>query len=241
MFRIQLLLVISLFLLVPPNAHSLSVTKYPDQSATLIDRWEWAKQNVPKKEVWIAYSIQQSMPENEIIGSFYGGHERFPTIYEILTGNKRTFRPNMRNIGDGQFFGKAQLTSTQGRGEIVSREIAILFGFSGNRMDRVEVSMIDLQFNFRKRDLLWLGAATQEQSINFLQNFYKKQTDTKMTEDLLDAIGIHRSPALVVPFLKEILNSHANDDLRAKAAFWLGNQNDPAALKVLVEVIGSEK
>jgi HEAT repeat protein len=233
------LFLILLLSLIAFTAHSSSVTKYPNPSATLTERWQWAQQEL-KNGSWIAYSIQQSMPENELVGSFYGGRERFPTIYELLTGNKRAFRLNMRTSGDVQIFGNAHMT-LEGNAKIVSREIAILFGYSNKRIDDIDVSMIDLQFDFRKRDLIWLGNASQEESISFLQNLYKKEANTKLAEDLLDAIGIHRSPALVVPILQQVLNSNANDDLRAKAAFWLGGQNDPTALKVLVTALKSEK
>jgi HEAT repeat protein len=237
----RILVIIFLFLVIPFTAHSLSVTKSPDQSATLAERWKWAQQHLTKKEMWVAYSIEQSIPENQIIGSFYGGHERFPTIYEVLTGNKRAFRANMKTTGDIQITGTVNMKLEGGKGNIVSREIAMLFGYRNNRMDQVEVSMIDLQFDFRHRDLIWLGNASQEESINFLKAIYKKESNSKIAEDLLDAIGIHRTPAVVVPLLQEILNSQSNDDLRAKAAFWLGSQNDPAALKVLTAALKSEK
>jgi hypothetical protein len=233
------LFLILLFSFIAFTAHSSSVTKYPNPSATLTERWQWAQQHL-KNGSWIAYSIEQSMPENELVGSFYGGRERYPTIYELLTGNKRAFRPNMRSSEDVQIFGNAHMT-LEGKSDIVSREIAILFGYRGNRMDSIEVSMIDLQFDFRKRDLIWLGKTSYEESINFLQAVYKKEANTDLAEDLLDAIGIHRSPKLVVPILQEVLNSHSKDDLRAKAAFWLGGQNDPAALKILVTALKSEK
>jgi hypothetical protein len=234
------LLLILLFSLITITAYPLSVTKSPDQSATLAERWQWAQQHLTKKDVWVAYSIEQSMPENEIVGSFYGGREKFPTIYEVLTGNKRAFRPNMKTSGDIQISGTAHI-KLEGKGNIVSREIAMLFGYRGGRIEDVEVSMIDLQFDFRHRDLIWLGNVSQEESINWLQAIYKKEVNSKFAEDLLDAIGIHRRPALVTPILQEVLNNHSNNDLRAKAAFWLGAQNDPTALKVLVATLKNEK
>lgn len=229
-----------LFLFIAFSAQATSVTKSPDSSATLAERWQWAQQHLPKNDVWVAYSIEQSMPENELVGSFYGGHDRYPTIYEVLTGNKRAFRSNMKTSGDIQITGTGHM-KLEGKAAIVSREVAILFGYRGSRMDHVEVSMIDLQFDFRHRDLIWLGNVSQEESIHFLQALYKKEANSKFAEDLLDAIGIHRRPALVIPILQEVLNSHSIDDLRAKAAFWLGNQNDPAALKILVADIKTEK
>jgi HEAT repeats/PBS lyase HEAT-like repeat len=236
----RILVIIFLFLVIPFTAYSLSVTKSPDQSATLADRWKWAQQHLTKKEMWVAYSIQQSMPENQIIGSFYGGHDRYPTIYEVLTGNKRAFRSNMKTTGDIQITGTVNMKLEGGKGNIVSREIAILFGFRGNRMDQVEVSMIDLQFDFRHRDLIWLGNVSQEESINFLYSVFKQEKNAEIAEDLLDAIGVHRKPA-VVPILQEVLNSRSNNDLRGKAAFWLGGQNDTAALKILVAALKSEE
>ncbi|HEY7161269.1 MAG TPA: HEAT repeat domain-containing protein [Acidobacteriota bacterium] len=233
-------LFIVLFSLLALTAHSLSVTKSPDQSTTLSERWQWAQQHLTKKDVWVAYSIEQSMPENELVGSFYGGRERFPTIYEVLTGNKRAFQPNMKTTSDIQITGTGHM-KLEGRGNIVSREIAMLFGYRGNNMDNVEVSMIDLQFDFRHRDLIWLGNVSQEESIKFLQGVYKKEAGGKLAEDLLDAIGIHHRPALVTPILQEVLNSRTKDDLRAKAAFWLGNENDPDALKILVSALKNEK
>jgi HEAT repeat protein len=238
--RVQFLLLLLIFSIVPFTAHSASVLKIPNESTALTDRWQWAQQHLTKNGSWIAYSITQSMPENEICGSFYGGHKRYPTIYEVLTGNKRAFRPNMYSSDNVQIFGKAQLRMSEEKGKIVSREIAILFGYAGNRMDHVEVSMIDLQFDFRNRNLIWLGTASHDQSIQFLQSLYKKQGDAKLSEDLLDAIGVHRSPAVVVPILQEVLNSRSNNDLRAKAAFWLGGQNDPGALKILTAAMKSE-
>jgi hypothetical protein len=239
MSRFRSILFLLLSLVITLTAESLSVTKSPDSSATLADRWQWAQQH-HKNDAWVAYSIEQSMPENEIVGSFYGGHDRFPTIYEVLTGNKRAFRSNMKTSGDIQITGTAHM-KLEGKANIVSREIAMVFGYKGNRIDDIEVSMIDLQFDFRHRDLIWLGNASQEESINLLQAIYKKESNTKLAEDVLDAIGIHRTPSLVVPILQQVLNSNSNEDLRAKAAFWLGSQNDPTALKILAAALKSEK
>jgi HEAT repeat protein len=88
--------------------------------------------------------------------------------------------------------------------------------------------------------LIWLGLTSSEESIALLRNFYEKDQRIKFKEEFLSAVGVHRSPALVVPFLQKVLNSNAAEDLRAKAAFWLGTQNDPSALKVLVATLPNE-
>ncbi len=242
-----LTLLLFLFSFIPFSAQSATTIKHSNESAPLAERWKWGQQQhqqFTKNGVWIAYSIEQQMPENEIIGSFYSSRREFPTIYELLTGNKRPFQSKIRTHDDVQIIAKEQLMRLEGKesGAVrtISREIAILFGYTGTNMDRLEVSLLDLQFDFRGRDLIWLGTTSHEQSIGLLRSLYEKETRAKLGEDLLEGIGIHRSPSLVVPILQQVLNESA-DDLRAKAAFWLGTQNHPSALKVLAEKLKSEK
>jgi HEAT repeat protein len=224
-------------------ANSLTTTKHPDQSTALAERWKWGLQQRNQfKEVWIGYSISQEMYENEIVGSWYSDKQKFPTILEVLTGKKQSVqqRPSHKDV---QIFAKEQLTRIQekdkGPGKLTTKELAILFGFKGP-LDRIEVSMLDLQFDFRGRSLIWLGAASAQESLNFLRNMYEQESKTNFKEDLLTCIGVHRSPALVVPILEKVLKSNTHEDLRAKAAFWLGQQNHPSALKVLTETLQSE-
>ena len=222
---------------------SITTTKYPDESVSLVERWKWGlQQRDQHKDVWIAYSISQEMYENELIGSWYSDKRKFQTIQEVLTGKSQPVQ-NRPNHGNVQVFAKEQLArfdeKDSGPGKLVTKELAILFGFEGT-LDRVELTMLESQFDFRGKSLIWLGATSSEESLSFLRNMYEQEKRIKFKEDLLMCIGIHRTPAIVVPFLEKVLKSNAHDDLRAKAAFWLGQQNHPSALKVLTETLPSE-
>ncbi len=232
------------FLFISSIACSITAAKYPDESAPLAERWKWGQQQLTQnKDLWIAYSISQEMYENEIIGSWYNDKKKFPTIYEVLTGKSQP-GPARPSHGDVQIFAQEQLTRIEekdsGRGKLVTRELAILFGYKGTILDRIDVSLLELQFDFRGKGLIWLGSTTSEQSIDLLRNLYDKEQRTKFKEEYLSSIGVHRSPSLVVPVLQKVLNSNAAEDLRAKAAFWLGTQDHPSALKVLVATLENE-
>ncbi|HSE41666.1 MAG TPA: HEAT repeat domain-containing protein [Acidobacteriota bacterium] len=225
-------------------ACSTTAAKYPDESATLNERWNWAQEQLkPNQDHWIGYSISREMYEKEFIGSWYSDKRKFPTIYEVLTGKAPALKaqPDHRNV---QVFANEKLTRVEekdsGRGQLVTKEVALLFGYLGKNLDRVEVSLLDLQFDFRGRNLIWLGASSSEESVTLLNKLYNDEQRLQCKEELLEGIGVHRDPKLVVPILQRILNSNAKNELRAKAAFWLGTQNDPTALKVLKDTLPSE-
>ena len=176
------------------------------------------------------------MYENEFVGSWYSDKRKFPTIYELLTG-KNQASPSRPHHGNVQIFTEEQLTrfdeKDSGRGKLVTKELAILFGYRGTTLDRVDISMLELQFDFRGRSLIWLGATSSEQSLDLLRNLYDKKQQTKFKEEFYPPSVFIVPLDLVVPFLQKILNSNAVEDLRAKAAFWLGNSESSQCVEDL--------
>jgi len=216
------------------------VVKCPDQNLPLVERWKWASRDGARqaggKEFWVGYCIKRLMSENSYLNSgnlHSGSIDARRTIYDIIAGD--TTRHSVVN-------------RSWGRGSIVKvlKEVAILFRISGNLSDdgslkKLNVSNMDLYVDLRNKTLLWLGGADDEQSVGLLKELYDRQSSTELKKDLLTAVGIHQNSKEAFPFLVRVLKSEEADNIRAQAAFWLGEQNRSESLAVLMETAQEDR
>jgi HEAT repeat protein len=85
----------------------------------------------------------------------------------------------------------------------------------------VDLSNLDLSFDFDDSPVFWLGSVSDEESVAHLRDLFSGDLAEDAREDLVGAIGMHDSFALVRPFLVEVLDSRADNDVREAAVFWL--------------------
>ena len=217
---------------------SSSVLQHPEPAQSLASRWTWAVHQSEsfKDGVWIGYSISRLMGERDSIGH-YGDDRTGLTVLEMITGTKLT--GTKREVSEKSIRDEAQrvLDETERSEKKVWKDVAVLIEYESKSISRVSLSNMNLTFPFKKMPILWLGSAQNEQSIELLKLLYQKTAVTKRQEELIAAIALHQTPDLVIPFLKRIVESEQETELRKSAVFWLGQTQEPQAMKYLVEVI----
>ena len=87
----------------------------------------------------------------------------------------------------------------------------------------------------RTRALFWMG---QMRGVNQdLYTLYDRVDGREMKEQLISVYGQRRRDSLAVNQLISIVRNEADNELRSKAIFWLGQTRDPRAIEVLRELI----
>jgi hypothetical protein len=180
------------------------------------------------------------MGERSYIGSWNHDRSRStePTIEEVLSGKKRLepLMPRAERLSRTAREILDDLEMDRAAEKKVWKDVAILLRYEGDGSkdpDKVEMSNFELNFDFQGLPLIWLGDASDDQSLTLLRGLYAGTKREETRKHVLAAVGIHNTPALVIPILESVLVSRDADELRKDAAFWIGQQDDPAALKVL--------
>jgi len=195
---------------------------------------------------WIGYSIERLQGEHSTIGTTWGDRIMRPTIAEILA-MKGTPAASGATNGDLRAAATDALNKLERRGrpeKQVLKELGFFLKYEPGRSgepSRVEMSNLDLSFDFEAVPLFWLGRMPEDQSLGLLRDLYGRDRNGKVREGLIAAVGCHGTPRLVLPILEGILKSADPDDQRKAAAFWIGQQNDEAGLRVLSEAARSDR
>lgn len=234
----------------PDSRLPAEVIRHGGGAAELNARLTWGLTEASKLEAgrrfWVGYSIRRLMGENEMIGSFRDGlQKRDITIEEILAGKTRLdsmsaggddVRRTAREVLD-------DLEHPKKSEKKVPKDVGIFLSYESGRpagLREVELSNLDLSFDFKGRTLYWLGEAGEEESLDLIKGLFGKAGPGKAKEGLVAAAGLHGDPRLVVPFLEKVLTDGESDGLRKDAAFWIGQQNDAAGLRVLIRAAESD-
>jgi hypothetical protein len=219
------------------------VFRCPDQNSSLAERWKWASGDgarlVGGKEYWVGYCIKRLMNETSYLksGNLYSGSmDSRRSIYDIVSGD------TTGHSGENRTWGGTE------RNKIVKvlKEVAILVRISGKLGDegslkKLDISNMELYVDLRNKPLLWLGGADDDQSVGLLKDLFGCQSSAELKKDLLTAIGIHQNSIAAFPFLVSVLKSEQADNVRAQAAFWLGQQNRLESLPVLTEAAEGDR
>ncbi len=225
-----------LALMMPGAVQAQAVTRHPQPDATLAQKWTWAAgqaaQPAYRDGYWIGYSIERLMGERSFIGAWSTRQPR-KSLHELIHGVKPTFDP----------FAMQKRHADDGAERKVVKEVALLFGFERGaaQPSKVRVSDLSGQVDLEGRPLLWLGGASDAESLALVQQHYARAGSVDRKENLLMAAAVHEATAPVVSFLAEVLTGREDDDLREKAAFWLGQQDDATALGILKGVAQGDR
>ena len=109
------------------------------------------------------------------------------------------------------------------------KEIGILIRLTARPEDfpaDIRISNLDLPFDLEELPFVWVGIATDPESLAYLIPLYARASADEDKRTILWAIGLHRDPAVVVPFIERILAGKEREGIRAEAAACLGEQND---------------
>jgi HEAT repeat protein len=215
--------------------------------AALGAKFDWALGEAPKagpgRIFWVGFSIDRLMGESSHIGSYsVGGRGRDLTVAEVLAG-----KTNAASSEDVRGAAKAALDRLESRRDAekkVWKELGIFFRYEAGKtpvLSEVHITNLDLAFDFEAAPLFWLGKAPEGQSLALIERLYGRSDTDKVRQGLIAAAGCHGTPRLVVPFLAGVLAGDGSDDLRKDAAFWIGQQNDPDGLRILVKAAHTDR
>jgi HEAT repeat protein len=215
-----------------------TVSHYAGNDTTLEGRWKWAIQQSTRvkdgEEYWIGYSIKRLMDEDSYILSgkiFRGMLERRNSIYALIAGEKSGGAANAREL------------RSRGGPAIFKRmkDVAFLFHLSRKTSGGTEVQSIvecnmELSVDFKNTPLFWLGSAGDDESVRHLEEMLGEAATIGLKKGLVEAIGIHQRSNEVFPFLNRLLNGKEPEEVRAKAAFWMGETDNRDGLKPLMTI-----
>ncbi|MGE5800846.1 MAG: HEAT repeat domain-containing protein [Gemmatimonadota bacterium] len=216
-----------------------TVLRHPDPAQPLSQRWDWARtqaRQLGKRggAYWIGYQIAR--PE-------WLEHSVYIDRGSEVVGQNITISGHLFGDFQGLVFRGVRLGPLVGT--IDSDDIAILLGFSSDRsgaatLTHVHVASSYLPVDFRGHTLLWLGRASDSQSIPLVEGLFASTTPPDLRADVVSAVGIHGTSDAVVPILIRWLNSREPTDVRVQAAEWLGFHPTAAGVVALSRAARSD-
>jgi HEAT repeat protein len=229
-----------------PKRPPSEVIRPADGSAPLQAKFDWALGRpagaAAGRTLWVGFGIDRLMGERSHIGSYDSSRQgRELSIADILAGRKEPSAVDLSGAA------RAALDEIESRGKPekqVLKALGFFFRFESGAtpvLTEVNISNLDLAFDFEAAPLYWLGQTEAVESIPLIKRLFARARDDDAREGLLAAAGCHGAPALAVPFLAEVLGGDAADDLRKNAAFWMGQQNDADGLRLLARAARSDK
>ena len=227
------------------------VVRYAGADGTLSARAAWAMGEAARArsgEFWVGYAFSRPMDRRSFIGSVDTERPpRNPTVREVLAGRWSAGAPPKGEEGDVSAAARRALDRLEAEGEPeakVPKDIGIFLLCSGGgkpSLTRVRMSGLDMVFDFKGLPLYWLGTVSADESLDEIERLFAGSRDDKVRRQLTAAAGIHPDPRRVVPFLERILTGAGPDQLRKEAAFWIGQQDDPAGLRLLVRTARTDR
>jgi len=118
----------------------------------------------------------------------------------------------------------------------------IIFAYSLRKEKDAVIEMIriareDKDDSVRGKAVFWLGQKASAESVKALKEIVSAPTEEdRIKEQAVFAIS-QLPKDKSVPMLMDIAKTHKNPSVRKKAIFWLGQSNDPAALKLFEEIL----
>ncbi len=223
------------------------VVNYKDSDLPLLEKWNRARTGATGTDYengfWIGYSIEKLMGKNSFIGSYSSDWKEKTKLSEIIYGKNRDAEEQnlseeevIRHVAEETLDDFAVLENE----EKVVKEIALLFRFSGSRRpEKLRLTNLDLHFELDDLPLVWLGRVEDKESIDLLTKLYGKLSDVNIKKDIVFAVSTHDLPSRVVPFLRGVVKSNEDIEIRKSAIFWLGQQNSPEAIRIVVDAANS--
>ena len=224
------------------NAQTL--IKHNNPSNTLQEKWEWAANNIVDDECWIGYSFEKLMNENSYMGCFNSDDDGYPTLEEILAHKgKKILKSSSQETNYKRH--RQLICCSDDSGEKVIKRIGVLFKL--NKKDRnglitdVIISNLTLAIDLENLSLIWLGNATPAQSMNHLKELYNETNEKDAKKEIIMGISLHPADKQINDFLKKIIYSKADDELRKTSVFWLGNQELKETPKLLGNIVKNDR
>jgi hypothetical protein len=219
-------------LIAPAFVRTQSIYRAPDTAGPLGARITWARETARKENLrqgyWVGYTITKMMGDRDFIGTWNSDESRNkPDLNEELFDvHVSTMSDHDEASGDQVVHGThISRGSREEDGPKSPKQVAIFFLYiadaSSESLSRVDMRSMTLHFDFENHPVIWLGAASDSESIEFLVTMFNGGTD-EVKKRALDAIGSHEPSTRAINFLKSVILSEAESDIRSQAAFWAG-------------------
>ncbi len=150
--------------------------------------------------------------------------------------------PKPENFGTGSGFRRGGGSSVFKR----LKDVAILVRCSnlssgGPAIDNVDLCTMDVTTDLKKMPVFWVGSADDSQSVQLLKRLYANSTSNDAKKSIVQGIGIHQLADEVYPTLRDILKGSDADEVRARAALWIGEQHSTIGLQLLMDVAQNDR
>ena len=218
------------------NASPDTVIRHPDPTASFTNRVEWARQQGSARrsgKYWIGYLVQGGTS-----GPWVYLDRHVPITGEGLTlyGHIRIGQPH------GLSFSGVELRRLVG--DHAGNDIAIFLGYERNgqrqALTRIHVGSFGLPVHFGGWSLVWLGSASDPESVSLVSGLYRETESVELRKDVVATVGTHATSSAAVPPLLQWLASGSPDGIRSEAAEWLAYHDDPRVLPALARAIRTD-
>ncbi|MBI3189352.1 MAG: HEAT repeat domain-containing protein [Ignavibacteriales bacterium] len=174
------------------------------------------------------------MEKNSYIGSFDSRKRNAKSIFEMVYGVRNESEPIPEFDSDcGKIEGTITIGDEKSVHPKILKKIAVLFLFEKEKVREVKISNMSLHADLDEKPLYWLEAARDNESFELLKSFYERTKTSDVKEDVIRAIGLHQASDEVFLFLKNILLSKVDDDIREESVFWIGQQENAEVVSLL--------
>lgn len=205
-----------------------TVLKHPNPAAALAARWDWAQAEVTRRNTatyWIGYTVRPPASMEHLV---------YMDPKAVVWGDGISMSGRMFGDFRGLRFPGVALGPLVGEAD--PELVALLFEFRGGsqgRLIRVHASSFPLPVDLGGHTLIWLGAGDDAASLPLVERLYGTAATVDLKEQVIDALGIHGSSALVVPALERHMARTEPTRVRAHAAELLALHPVPPALQLL--------
>ncbi|HEY4612734.1 MAG TPA: HEAT repeat domain-containing protein, partial [Bacteroidota bacterium] len=157
------------------------------------------------------------------------------TLEEILYGTDRQSHRRTRDHFD-----------PSERYRRVQKDIAILFRFQphadvSRKPEKVSAGTIGLSFDALEYPIVWLGGVSHEESVTLLVTHYDNSSSIDFKSTILGILSWHERSTKAYELLTKVLNGPDAEDLRKKAALFLGEFDDNVTLELLQQAAESDR
>lgn len=228
---------------------------FADTNLTLATRINFTLKMALRKydgeKIWIIYSIEKASSINT------------PDKQREIGQNGQNFKPNIpgnnKNLrSEATINGLiptplTKLSTSDIRegqptiklGELSTHKISVILDYSlesGNPcLYQVFIHQMEQPFDLEVRPTFWLGEGTPICSINWLQDQFAKTKSAKLKQQIIAAIGVHKTSTAVVNFQKHIILGNNSSKLKNEAIGWLGKHNSAESIKLLTLLAVKQK
>ena len=163
------------------------------------------------------------------------GDGRIVETYDVKTkGAKISIRSKNERDGDG--------INTDDSDKNPSPAVMLLLWDGAKPGVLLDASVLDPEqtYEFGDAPVFWLGTASNEESLGWLESAFPKAESEHLKTTLLFLASCHTGTRGYA-FLKKVALGPESEKVRESAVFWLGNTGDARSLADLKEIYGREK